>query len=147
MTVFPCRHARPRQRSSGAARRARACTRGARAESDVDSPPAARVGSRQSADVTLPRTELDRIWSPEYLERLARTYWRFLTRVSLGTCCACSTRRTRARWSLLGRPFVLLRFQAPEYEATADCGTVTWPIDSGLLVAPAGRGEGYLRLS
>ena len=42
------------------------------------------MASRQSANVTLPRTELDRIWTPEYLERLARTYWRFLTRVSLG---------------------------------------------------------------
>jgi hypothetical protein len=31
------------------------------------------VGSRQVAEVTVPRAELDAIWSPEYLERLART--------------------------------------------------------------------------
>ena len=42
------------------------------------------VTTLQAAEVTLPRAELERIWSPEYLERLARTYWRFLTRVSLG---------------------------------------------------------------
>ena len=42
------------------------------------------IGSKQAAEVTLPRAELDRIWSAEYLERLARTYWRFLTRFSLG---------------------------------------------------------------
>ena len=48
---------------------------------------------------------------------------------------------------LLTRPFVLLRFRKPEYEIEADGGTVTWPIDKGLLVAPSGRGRGYLRLS
>ena len=44
----------------------------------------ARVGSKQVAEVTLPRAELEKIWSPEYLERLARTYWSFLSRFSLG---------------------------------------------------------------
>jgi hypothetical protein len=48
---------------------------------------------------------------------------------------------------LLFRPLVLLRFGEPGYEIEADRGTVTWPIESGLLVAPAGRGRGYLRLS
>src|ERR687886_2567736 len=48
------------------------------------SAPDGSVTSKQVADVHLPQSELDRIWSPEYLERLARTYWRFLTRVSLG---------------------------------------------------------------
>src|ERR671939_1930618 len=46
--------------------------------------PEGGVTTKQVADITLPRRELDRIWNPEYLERLARTYWRFLTRVSLG---------------------------------------------------------------
>src|ERR1700729_2351355 len=36
------------------------------------------VRSVQSAVVTLPPAELERIWTAEYLERLARTYWRFL---------------------------------------------------------------------
>jgi hypothetical protein len=48
---------------------------------------------------------------------------------------------------VLTRPFVLLRFRKPEYSTGPEGGTVTWPIDRGLLVAPAGRGRGYLRLS
>ena len=95
------------------------------------------IGSKQVAEVTLPRSELDRIWSAEYLERLARTYWRFLTRVSLGLLRVLYT-DDRREVVLLTRPFVLLRFHAPEYEIDADGGTVTWPIDRGLLVAPAG---------
>ena len=46
----------------------------------------------------------------------------------------------------LRRPFVLLRFQKPEYKVDADGGTVTWPIDRGVLVARRGRGRGFLRL-
>ena len=48
---------------------------------------------------------------------------------------------------LLRHPLLLLRFHAPRYDLSLHRGTVTWPIDSGLLVAPAGRGRGYLRLS
>jgi hypothetical protein len=48
---------------------------------------------------------------------------------------------------VLCRPFVLLRFRAPEYAFHGDGGTVTWPIDRGLLVASRGRGRGYLRLT
>jgi hypothetical protein len=108
--------------------------------------PDGSIGSRQVAEVTVPRTELDRIWSPEYLERLARTYWRFLTRVSLGLLRVLYTESSR-EVVLLTRPFVLLRFKAPEYDFAADRGTVTWPIDRGLLVARKRRGRGYLRLS
>jgi hypothetical protein len=104
------------------------------------------IGSKQVAEVTLPRSELERIWSPEYLERLARTYWRFLTRVSLGLLRVLYTEHSR-EVVVLCRPFVLLRFRAPEYAFHADGGTVTWPIDSGLLVASRGRGRGYLRLT
>jgi hypothetical protein len=48
---------------------------------------------------------------------------------------------------LLGRPLVLLRFFAPEYDADATSGSVTWRINRGLLVAPSGRGRGFLRIS
>ena len=48
---------------------------------------------------------------------------------------------------LLRKPFVLLRFHAPEYHLEENGGTVTWPIESGLLVAHRDRGRGYLRLS
>ena len=104
------------------------------------------IGSKQVAEVTLPRAELDRVWSAEHLERFARTYWRFLTRVSLGLLRVLYTETSR-EVVLLTRPLVLLRFNAPEYDIGAEGGTVTWPINRGLLVAPSGRGRGYLQLS
>ena len=94
--------------------------------------------------MTLPREELDRIWTAEYLERLARTYWRFLTRVSLGILRVLYTDDAR-EVVVFRRPFVLLRFRKPEYEIQPDGGVVTWPIEKGLLVAPSGRGKGYLQ--
>jgi hypothetical protein len=108
--------------------------------------PDGSIGSKQVAEVTLPRAELDRVWSAEHLERFARTYWRFLTRVSLGLLRVLYTETSR-EVVLLTRPVVLLRFNAPEYDIEAEGGTVTWPINRGLLVAPSGRGRGYLRLS
>jgi hypothetical protein len=104
------------------------------------------VTSMQVAEVTLPRAELDRVWSPEYLERLARTYWRFLSRISLGILRVLYTQTSREVVAFT-RPFVLLCFRAPEYEIEPLRGTVTWPIERGLLVAPSGRGRGYLRLT
>jgi hypothetical protein len=108
--------------------------------------PGGPVTSKQEALVTLPRRELDRIWSPEYLERLARTYWRWLSKISLGMLRVVYTPTTR-RIVFLTPPFTLLRFHAPEYETKPDCGVVTWRIDRGLLVAPPGRGEGFLRIT
>lgn len=108
--------------------------------------PDGSVSSKQTAEVTLPRAELDRIWTPEYLERLARTYWRFLTRVSLGVLRVLYGEDSR-EIVLLTRPFVLLRFHEPEYDFDSDSGTVTWRIERGLLVAPSGRGKGHLRIS
>jgi hypothetical protein len=108
--------------------------------------PGGDIGSKQVAEVTLPREELDRVWSAEYLERLARTYWRFLTRISLGVLRVQYTENSR-EVVLLTRPFVLLRFGAPRYDFDLEGGTVTWPIERGLLVATSGRGRGFLRLS
>ena len=45
---------------------------------------------------------------------------------------------------LLGRPFVLLRFHAPEYELSGDRGVVRWRIKDGVLVAQ--RDQGYLEI-
>jgi hypothetical protein len=104
------------------------------------------IGSKQEAEVTLPRAELDRIWSAEHLERLARTYWLFLSRRFLGLLRVVYGPSSR-EVVFLRKPFVLLRFHAPEYHLEANCGTVTWPIEQGLLVAPPGRGRGYLRLT
>jgi hypothetical protein len=103
------------------------------------------IGSRQVAQVTVPRAELEKMWSPEYLERLARTYWSFLSRFSLGLIRVLYSENSR-EVVFLGRPFVLLRFHKPEYEIDSDGGTVTWPIDRGVLVARRGRGRGFLRL-
>src|SRR3954468_5674304 len=110
------------------------------------SAPDGSVTTKQVADIHLPQSELDRMWSPEYLERLARTYWRFLTRASLGLVRVRYGPDTR-EIVLLTRPFRLLTFHAPEYDASSSHGTVTWRIKEGLLVAPHGRGKGYLRIT
>jgi hypothetical protein len=104
------------------------------------------VRSIQSADVTLPQAALDAIWTPMHLERLARTYWRFLSRATLGLVRVYYSDAERAV-SLLVRPLVLLRFQAPEYEMDAHRGVVRWQIERGLLVARRGHGgDGYLEI-
>jgi hypothetical protein len=104
------------------------------------------VRSVQSAEVMLPADTVDAMWSPLYLERLARTYWRFLTRVSLGLIRVYYTDRERYV-CLLVRPFKLLTFRAPEYEMDEQRGVVRWRIDRGILVARAGHhGDGYLEI-
>jgi hypothetical protein len=103
------------------------------------------VTTVQCAEITLPQAELEARWSPEYLERLARTYWLWIGRVSLGLLRVLYSANAR-EVVLLRRPLVLLRFFAPEYDVRSNGGTVTWRINRGLLVAPAGRGEGYLRM-
>jgi hypothetical protein len=108
--------------------------------------PDGSITSRQEAEISLPGEELDRIWTPEYLERLARTYWRYLTKISLGALRVLYGPTSR-EIVLFTRPFVLLRFFPPEYEADARKGSVTWRINRGLLVAPSGRGRGFLRIS
>lgn len=104
------------------------------------------VRSVQSADVTLPRDALEQIWSAEYLERLARTYWRFLSRVTLGLIHVSYSEHGRSI-VLIAPPLKLLTFQAPEYEMDASHGLVRWRIARGLLVAKRGRdGGGYLQI-
>jgi hypothetical protein len=104
------------------------------------------VHSVQSADVSLPADELARIWSPEYLERLARTYWRFLSRITLGLIHVSYREHERAI-VLVSRPLKLLTFAPPEYEMDASHGLVRWRIERGLLVARRGHdGGGYLQI-
>src|SRR3954451_23581187 len=104
------------------------------------------VRSIQAAYVTVPTEELDRLWNPESLERLARTYWKYLSRVTLGLIRVTYTEDERAV-VLLVRPLVLLRFRAPEYEFERNRGIVRWRIENGLLVSPRGRGgRGYLEI-
>jgi hypothetical protein len=101
------------------------------------------VKSIQAANVIMPEAELDAIWSPTHLERLARTYWKYLSRVSLGLIRVRYADDERAV-VLLGRPFVLLRFHAPEYELSGDRGVVRWRIKDGVLVAQ--RDHGFLEI-
>jgi hypothetical protein len=109
-------------------------------------PETGAVRSVQAADIYMPAAALAEIWSPVHLERLARTYWRFLTRVTLGLIRVRYTERERFV-VLLFSPLKLLSFQAPEYEMDADRGIVRWRIERGLLVARAGRqGSGYLQI-
>jgi hypothetical protein len=94
----------------------------------------------------MPEKELDAIWSPMHLERLARTYWKYLSRVTLGLIRVVYTPAERAV-VLLGRPFVLLRFDAPEYTMDDTHGVVRWRIKDGILVASKGHaGDGYLEI-
>ena len=42
------------------------------------------VRSIQAANLDMPQRRMIEIWTPLYLERLARTYWKYLSRVTLG---------------------------------------------------------------
>jgi hypothetical protein len=109
-------------------------------------PSTGAVRSIQSGDVLLPEEVLRDRWSPMYLERLARTYWRFLTRATLGLVRVKYTEGERFV-VLLFRPLELLAFHAPEYEMDASRGVVRWRIMRGVLVAAPGReGDGYLEI-
>jgi len=131
-------------RSALRTRRAIARTSNLHDETVIDDQGAVR--SRQSADVDLPEAELEKLWTPASLERLARTYWRFLSRATLGFIRVKYTDRERFV-CLLFRPFVLLSFQAPEYEMDAQRGVVRWRIESGVLVSARGRGgNSYLEI-
>lgn len=103
------------------------------------------VTSVQRADVLIDQETLDALWAAPNLERLARTYWRFLTRVTLGLIRVRYSERGRDVVLLL-RPLRLLSFHVPEYEIDASRGLVRWRIARGLLVAPGGRGRGYLQI-
>ena len=104
------------------------------------------VRSVQAADITMPESEIVEIWDPMHLERLARTYWKYLSRVTLGLIRVEYTATERAV-VLLHRPLVLLRFKAPEYDLGDGRGIVRWTIRDGILVARPGRsGDGYLEI-
>lgn len=104
------------------------------------------VRSVQRADLVIDDAALAQIWSPMHLERLARTYWRFLTRVTLGLIRVRYDEGERSV-VLLTRALKLLSFQAPEYEMDATRGLVRWRIARGLLVSRRGRnGRGYLQI-
>jgi hypothetical protein len=123
-----------------------------RARAVIVSPPKSTVIARdgavrslQSAELTLSPGDLQQLWSAANLENLARTYWRFLSRVTLGLIRVVYGEHERSVVFLM-RPFTLLRFEAPEYEFENDRGVVRWRIRDGLLVARSGRRCGFLAL-
>jgi len=101
------------------------------------------VRSIQAANVDMPEDDLLALWKPTNLERLARTYWKYLSRVTLGIIRVTYTEQERAV-VVIGRPLVLLRFHAPEYDISDGRGIVRWRIEDGLLVSK--RNEGYLEI-
>src|SRR3989440_2118821 len=103
------------------------------------------VRSVQAADLSLPAEDLEAIWTPMHLERLARTYWRFITHVTLGLIRVEYTPAERFV-VFVSRPAVLPRFRAPEYRMDEGRGIVRWRIESGVLVSRRGRGEGRLQI-
>jgi len=105
------------------------------------------VRSVQTADLVLDEATLRELWTPEHLERLARTYWRFLARVTLGLVHVHYSEGERSV-VLVAPPLRLLTFQAPEYEMDSARGVVRWRIARGLLVSRRyGRsGQGYLQI-
>jgi hypothetical protein len=107
--------------------------------------PHGAVGSVQEAEIVVGREVLDRIWGADNLELLARAYWAFLRRMSLGII--------RVRYSATARTVTafgripLLRFGTPSYETGEAFGRVRWPIERGILVARKGRGRGSLQVA
>src|SRR5664279_2057924 len=90
-------------------------------------PVSGAVRSVQKADLVIEETVLAEIWTPAHLERLARTYWRFLTRVTLGLIRVRYTEGERSV-VLVAPPLRLLTFQAPEYEMDRTRGLVRWRV-------------------
>jgi hypothetical protein len=107
---------------------------------------AGAVRSIQGADIVIPEQLFGELWTTATLERLARTYWSYLSAVTLGLIRVYYTDGERYV-CLLWKPLKLLTFQAPEYVTEADRGIVRWRIERGVLVAPSGRGgDGYLEI-
>ena len=103
------------------------------------------VRSTQAARLTLSRRDMERLWRPASLENLGRTYWRFLSRVTLRLIRVVYGQDERSV-VLIGRPLTLLRFEAPDYLLEPGHGRISWRIRDGLLVARGGRGSGWLSL-
>jgi len=107
---------------------------------------AGAVKSIQEATVEMPADLYREMWKPEYLERLARSYWAFLSKISLGAIKVVYEPSSRTV-VFISRRLPLLRFRRPEYTIGPGLGQVIWRIERGLLVAPNGRGQGMLRIT
>lgn len=117
------------------------------ANDDETVPRSGAVQSVQEAEVTLPSSSLEELWKAETLERLARAYWAYVSRLFLSLVRVVYGPDS-ARVVLLTKRLPLLALQSPTYETDEDGqgGCVTWPIERGLLVAKQGRSQGHLRI-
>lgn len=112
---------------------------------DTTTDPDGAVRSVQTGDVWLPEAQINVSWTPENLERLARTYWFHLGRMSGGLLRVMYTPHGRAM-ALFGL-IPLITFHEPEYELGADRSSVRWRIRRGLLVAQrTSDRDGYLQI-
>lgn len=102
--------------------------------------------SVQAAELEVSEQFFAKAWRPDNLERLARSYWAYLERISLGLLRIVYGPASRTV-VLLSERLPLLRFRRPQYVTTRHLGQVTWPIERGVLVSPIGRGRGFLRIS
>jgi hypothetical protein len=113
---------------------------------DTVTDPDGAVRSVQTGDVWIPEEELERAWTPDNLERLARTYWYHLGRMSGGALRVMYTPRGRAM-ALFGT-IPLITFYEPEYDLGAERSSVRWRIRRGLLVSQRGKNrDGYLQIA
>jgi hypothetical protein len=103
------------------------------------------LSSIQSALLTVEPRTLDRLLQPDYLQRAADGYWRHLGRLSLRALRLVEGPSSRSVVFIFPG-LELLRFRAPRFETQPRQGSVTWPIDRGVLVARRGRGRGELRI-
>lgn len=104
------------------------------------------VECEQTAVITVDHETFEQIWTPSTLELLARTYWGFIRRRSLGAIRVVY-RPDSQTVVLFSRRIPLLRFDSPTYHTGNDRAYVNWQIDKGLLVARAGRDHGHLRIA
>ena len=103
------------------------------------------VESVQEADLRL-EEPASSVVSRRFLEWAARTYWRLITRSTLGVIRVVSDGADQCV-VLVGRPLVLLRFHAPEYSVSDRECSVSWRIKRGILVSREGRDSGSLRFA
>jgi hypothetical protein len=103
------------------------------------------VASIQEAHLSVPLAALEAWSRPDHLEHLAHSYWRFLSRISLGLLRVVYAPDSQAV-VLIIPALRLLTFHPPEYTTDPDSGQVTWKIRQGLLVARQGVDNGFLQI-
>ena len=92
----------------------------------------AAVRAIQHAEFCISPAALEKMWCREGLECLAGQYWRPISQRS-GRILRLVTTDRGPRLVMIVAP--LIRFDSPRYVLSDDTAEVSWPIESGLLVA------------